>query len=190
MQVFEFDRENHANGSMCWCACSIVESSHARLSQIEPYSNIVNMASYEGWQGKCVSIAMDVPFWWLLVAVFDHVAATNISYAQYFGSGCVSGEREFTCSVSGETLCCQHESQTHGWYCQGSFVNRKDFPGGQDCSGQASQEIVGFLSDTTSIGNINAGECIDYGNTMSFKQLACMRCHMAFEFLIGFYLLI
>ncbi|CAE7731824.1 unnamed protein product [Symbiodinium pilosum] len=112
---------------------------------------------------------MDVPFWWLLVAVFDHVAATNISYAQYFGSGCVSGEREFTCSVSGETLCCQHESQTHGWYCQGSFVNRKDFPGGQDCSGQASQEIVGFLSDTTSIGNINAGECIDYGNTMSFK---------------------
>mmetsp|Transcript_84886 Transcript_84886/g.117966 ORF Transcript_84886/g.117966 Transcript_84886/m.117966 type:complete len:148 (-) Transcript_84886:63-506(-) len=107
--------------------------------------------------------------WWIPAALFRSVAADNISYAQYFGSGCVSGEREFECEVSGDTLCCQHESQTHGWYCQGSFVNRKDYPAGQDCSGTPSQEIVGFLSDTTKIGHINAGECIDYGNTMSFK---------------------
>ena len=109
---------------------------------------------------------------WLLATVLHSVAAVNISYAQYFGSGCASGEREFSCSVSGDTLCCQHESQTHGWYCSGSFVNRKDYPAGQDCSGQPSQEIVGFLSDTTDIGHINAGECIDYGSSMSFKRLA------------------
>ena len=61
-------------------------------------------------------------------------------------------------------------------------MNRKDYPAGQDCSGTPSQEIVGFLSDTTNIGHINAGECIDYGNTMSFK---CLGIRISSSWLLG-----
>mmetsp|Transcript_23237 Transcript_23237/g.43678 ORF Transcript_23237/g.43678 Transcript_23237/m.43678 type:complete len:160 (+) Transcript_23237:45-524(+) len=113
-----------------------------------------------------------VPVRLLLTAfLFRAGAAQNISYAQFFGVGCASGERVFECFISDQSLCCQHDSQTQSWYCDSGLVSRKDYAGGEDCSGQPEQEIVGFLSDTTSIAGISVGDCIDYGTTMSFRFL-------------------
>ncbi|CAJ1411306.1 unnamed protein product [Effrenium voratum] len=105
----------------------------------------------------------------LLGFAFCDAWAVNATYKSYSGTGCSSGEREFECAVQQDVLCCQHASQTLGWYCQGTVLNRKDFPAGQDCSGQHSQEIIGFLNLAGDLSRVAAGECIDYGDAMSVR---------------------
>ncbi|CAK9012190.1 unnamed protein product [Durusdinium trenchii] len=105
----------------------------------------------------------------LVVATFVRAWTFNASYTQFHGTGCSEGEREFKCQEQDDLICCQHSSQTVGWRCQGAYLDRVLFNSGEDCSGQAIEEVVGYLSLTADIARISAGECVDYGTTMSFR---------------------